>query len=97
MELAGPIAILQRRRPERRAGAARGARGAIRLRSLASQREALIEQEKASRARYYPKLSVNGDYGALGTAHSMAGIGEIQGTVSVTLFDWDRSGRAEGT
>ena len=62
-------------------------------RSLLSQRESLIEQEKATKARYLPKLSVNGDYGALGTVHTMAGIGEIQGTVSITLFDWDRSGQ----
>ena len=62
-------------------------------RSLFSQRESLLEQEKATRARYFPKLSVNGDYGALGTAQTMAGIGEIQGTVSITLFDWDRTGQ----
>ena len=61
-------------------------------RSLLAQREALIEQQKASRARYMPKLSINGDYGALGTIHNMAGIGEIQGTVTVTLFDLDRNG-----
>jgi outer membrane protein TolC len=62
-------------------------------RSLLSQRQSLVEQEKATRARYFPKLSVNGDYGAEGTAHTMAGIGEIQGTVSVSLFDWDRTGQ----
>ena len=62
-------------------------------RSLLSQRESLVEQEKAARARYFPKLSVNGDYGALGTAQTMAGIGEIQGTISISLFDWDRTGQ----
>jgi outer membrane protein TolC len=61
-------------------------------RSLLAQRESLIEQQKASRARYLPKLSINGDYGALGTTHAMAGIGEIQGTLTVTLFDLDRNG-----
>ena len=61
-------------------------------RSLLVQRQALIEQQKASRARYLPKLSINGDYGALGTVHTMAGIGEIQGTVTITLFDLDRNG-----
>jgi len=61
-------------------------------RALLTQRESLIEQQKASRARYLPKLSINGDYGAQGTVHTMAGIGEIQGTLTVTLFDLDRNG-----
>ena len=62
-------------------------------RSLVSQRESLVEQQKASHARYYPTFSVDGDYGALGRNFgSMPGIGEIQGTVSVTLFDRDRNG-----
>jgi outer membrane protein TolC len=61
--------------------------------SLLKQRDALNEQQKASRARYLPTLSVNGDYGAIGrTFGSMAGTGEIQGTVTVTLFDRDRTG-----
>ncbi len=62
-------------------------------RSLLTQRESLIEQQKASRVRYLPKLSINGDYGALGrTFGSMAGIGEIQGTLTFTVFDRDRNG-----
>jgi len=62
-------------------------------RSLLSQRESLVEQQKASHSRYYPTFSVNGDYGALGRNFaSMPGIGEIQGTISVTLFDRDRNG-----
>ena len=61
--------------------------------SLLKQRESLVEQLKASRARYLPTLSVNGDYGAIGrTFGSMAGTGEIQGTLAVTLFDRDRAG-----
>ena len=62
-------------------------------RSLFSQRESLVEQQKASHARYLPTLSLSGDYGALGRNFgSMPGIGEIQGTISITLFDKDRSG-----
>jgi outer membrane protein TolC len=62
-------------------------------RSLFTQRESLIEQQKASRARYLPKLSINGDYGPqLRTFSSVAGIGEIQGTLTFTLFDRDRNG-----
>ena len=34
--------------------------------ALLKQRDSLVEQLKASRARYLPTLSVNGDYGAIG-------------------------------
>lgn len=62
-------------------------------RALESQRESLVEQEKASRARYFPTFSLTGDYGALGRNFgAMPGIGEIQGTVSITLFNRDRNG-----
>jgi outer membrane protein TolC len=62
-------------------------------RSLLSQRGALVQQQKASHARYYPTLSLTGDYGALGRNFgSMPGIGEVQATLSVTLFDRDRRG-----
>jgi outer membrane protein TolC len=61
--------------------------------ALFKQRDSLVEQLKASRARYLPTLSVNGDYGAIGRGFtSMAGTGEIQGTLTVTLFDRDRAG-----
>lgn len=61
--------------------------------ALQKQRAALGEQLKASRARYLPTLSVNGDYGAIGRGlGSLAGTGEIEGTLSVTLFDRDRPG-----
>jgi outer membrane protein TolC len=62
-------------------------------RALLIQREALVEEQKASHARYLPKLAINGDYGALGRNFgNMPGIGEIQGTLSITLFDRDRNG-----
>ena len=61
--------------------------------ALLKQRDSLDEQLKASRARYFPTLSVNGDYGAIGPGFgSMAGTGEVQGTLTVTLFDRDRAG-----
>jgi len=64
--------------------------------SLSAQREALLEQQGASRARYLPKLSVNGNYGALGRSIGSAqGVGLIQGQLDVTLFDRDRSGEAQ--
>ena len=40
-----------------------------------------------------PTLSVNGDYGAIGPGfRSLSGTGEVQGTLTVTLFDRDRAG-----
>jgi len=64
--------------------------------SLASQRQALIEQQRASHARYLPKLSINGNYGALGRSIGSAkGTGIIQGQVDFTVFDRDRNGEAQ--
>ena len=61
--------------------------------ALFKQRDSLLEQLKASHARYFPTLSLNGDYGAIGRQFSStAGTGEIQGTLTVTLFDRDRIG-----
>jgi outer membrane protein TolC len=65
-------------------------------RSLAAQKDAIVEQQKAAQARYYPTLSIGGNYGALGRSFgSMPGIGLIQATVSVTLFDRDRKGEQQ--
>ena len=64
--------------------------------SLASQRQSLIEQQRASRARFYPKLSVSGNIGELG--RSIGGVqttGLIQGQIDFTVFDRDRNGEAE--
>jgi outer membrane protein TolC len=64
--------------------------------SLASQREGLVEQQRASHARYYPKLSINGNYGGLGRSiGGVQGIGMIQGQIDFTVFDRDRSGEAQ--
>ena len=65
-------------------------------RSLAAQRQALVEQQKAAHARYLPKLSINGDYGAFGRNFGeMPGVGQVQGTVTFTIFDRDRNGEAK--
>lgn len=63
--------------------------------SLAAQRQALVEQQRANRARSYPKLSINGNFGGIG--RSIGGIqatGLIQGQVDFTVFDHDREGEA---
>jgi outer membrane protein TolC len=64
--------------------------------SLATQRQSLTEQQRANRARWYPKLSLNGNYGALGRSMGdLRGIGLIQGQIDFTIFDHDREGEAE--
>lgn len=63
--------------------------------SLTSQRRATAERQRANRARSYPKLSINGNYGGIG--RSIGGTeqtGLIQGQIDFTLFDRDRNGEA---
>lgn len=61
-------------------------------RALLTERDALTEQRQASRARRLPKLAVMADYGALGpNLTSMPGTGQIQATLSIPLFDPDRT------
>ena len=78
-------------------GAEQALRAALEARSdyaaLLKQQDSVVEQIKASRARYYPTLAVNGNYGAIGRpSGSAAGTGAIQGTLTVTVFDRDRAG-----
>jgi outer membrane protein TolC len=64
--------------------------------SLASQRRGLVEQQRASRARFYPKLSINGNFGGIGrSVGGMQGTGLIQGQIDFTVFDRDREGEAQ--
>jgi outer membrane protein TolC len=64
--------------------------------SLASQRQGLVEQQRANHARSLPKLSINGNYGGLGRSiGSVQGTGLIQGQIDFTVFDRDRSGEAQ--
>ena len=64
--------------------------------SLASERQGLTERQRANRARFYPKFSINGNYGALGRSiGDVRGIGLIQAQIDFTLFDRDRTGEAE--
>lgn len=64
--------------------------------SLAAQRQQLVEQQRASRARYFPKVSVNGNFGDLGRSIGSArATGLIQGQIDFTIFDRDRSGEAQ--
>jgi outer membrane protein TolC len=63
--------------------------------SLDRQHQSLVEQQRANHARFYPKVSVNGNIGGLG--RSVGGVtatGLIQGQVDFTVFDRDRDGEA---
>jgi outer membrane protein TolC len=63
--------------------------------SLASQRQELVEKQRANHARNYPKLSINGNYGGIGRSiGGIQGTGSIQGQVDFTIFDNDRAGEA---
>jgi outer membrane protein TolC len=64
--------------------------------SLLSQRQGLVEQQRANRARSYPKLSLNGNFGAIGrNIGSVRSTGLVQGQIDFTLFDRDRDGEAQ--
>ncbi len=64
--------------------------------ALAAQRQGLVEQQRANRARYYPKLSVNGNIGGIGRSiGSVRSTGLLQGQIDFTLFDRDRNGEAQ--
>lgn len=64
--------------------------------SLANQRQGLVEQQRASRARFYPKLSINGSFGGIGrSVGGMQGTGLLQGQIDFTVFDRDREGEAQ--
>jgi outer membrane protein TolC len=64
--------------------------------ALASQRQAVVEQQRANRARYYPKFNIFGSYGELGrNVGTMNGVGIVQAQINFTLFERDISGEAE--
>lgn len=63
--------------------------------ALARQREGLLEQQRANRARWFPRLSVSGNYGGIGrSVGGMTGTGMIQAQLDMTIFDRDRDGES---
>ena len=65
-------------------------------RALFSEQQSLIEQQKASHARYLPTFGINGNYGAAGRDFgTMPSSGGIEGVVSITIFDRDRTGEKQ--
>ena len=54
----------------------------------------MVEQQRANRARYYPKFSIFGGYGELGRNFGgFNSVGLIQGQIDFTLFERDRQRR----
>jgi len=95
LELSGPLSFIPLRQPEIDALVPALLARADYL-SLLSQRESLVVQQSANRARSYPKLSLNGNIGEIG--RSIGGVqttGLVQGQLDFTLFDRDRNGEAE--
>jgi len=96
IELAEPLKyhVLAQQQPEALLAAALNTRADYL--SLAKQRETLLEQQRANRARYLPKLSLSGNIGELGRSiGGMQTTGVIQGQVDFTVFDRDRKGEAQ--
>ena len=63
--------------------------------SLAHQRESIVEQQRANRARWYPRLSMNGNFGGIG--RSVGGVlptGLLQAQLDLTVYDRDREGES---
>ncbi len=62
---------------------------------LMRQRESLREQQKASQARYLPRLDASGNYGGIGrNPGSIRATGTAQLSLSITVFDHDREGES---
>jgi len=96
LELAEPLAFHEVPVPNPEEALATAVQERADYRSLLAQRESLVEQLKASRARYWPRFFVDGNYGLLGRSYgTMPGIGFIEGTVQLTVFDRDRNGEQQ--
>jgi outer membrane protein TolC len=96
LELAEPLNYQVLNRPEIEALESAALLARADYLSLASQRQGLIEQQRATHARSYPKLSINGNFGEIGRSiGSVASTGLLQGQIDFTLFDRDRNGEAQ--
>jgi len=96
LELTEPLEFRSMRQPEIDTLASAALLERADYLSLAQQRRGLIEQQGASRARSYPKLSLNGNFGEIG--RSIGGIrstGLVQGQIDFTILDHDRNGEAQ--
>lgn len=93
LELAEPLRYRDLNQPDRDALAPAALLARSDYLSLDRQRQSLVEQQRASHARFYPKLSINGNFGAIG--RSIGGVQPtelLQGQIDFTVFDHDRDG-----
>jgi outer membrane protein TolC len=96
LELAEPLSYQALNQPEAETLTSAALLARADYLSLASQRQGLVEQQRATRARSYPKLSINGNYGGIGRSiGGVQGTGLLQGQIDFTLFDRDRNGEAQ--
>jgi outer membrane protein TolC len=96
LELAEPLNYRPLKQPDIEALAPAALLARADYLSLTIQRQGLVEQQRATRARSYPKLSVNGNFGEIGRSiGSVASTGLLQGQIDFTLFDRDRNGEAQ--
>lgn len=64
--------------------------------AMENRREAVERDERSARARYLPKLNFSANYGGIGRNFGdLRGTGAVAGTLSFTLFDWDRRGELD--
>jgi outer membrane protein TolC len=96
LELAEPLRYQALNQPESEALVPAALLARADYLSLDRQRQGLVEQQRASRARFYPKLSINGNFGAIGRSiGSVQPTGLLQGQIDFTVFDRDRDGEAQ--
>jgi outer membrane protein TolC len=96
LELAEELSVQPGEIPEAEEAVRVALAGRADYQSLVHQVAALDLQSKANRARYYPRVGVAGDYGGIGrTLSGVRATGTIQGKISVTIFDRDRSGEEQ--
>jgi len=96
LELAEPLNYQPLKEPEIDALAPAALLARADYLSLTRQREGLVAQQSANRARALPRLSVNGNIGEIG--RSIGGVkttGLLQGQIDFTIFDHDRNGEAQ--
>jgi outer membrane protein TolC len=95
IELAEPLEMLAPEVPEIRAALERALARRADYAALAAQREQLARERNAVRGRYLPRFTVNGNIGGIGrTLGEVRATGLIQGTLSMPIYDRDRSGEA---
>jgi outer membrane protein TolC len=96
LELADPLRFQTLSQPQPEAMLPTALKARADYLSLDRQRQSLVEQQRANHARFYPKLSLDGNIGELGRSiGSVQTTGLIQGQIDFTVFDRDSNGEAE--